>query len=387
MATDEDYILGRHPGTVNFSKEFLNPGGERKKRFLNYVMEAPAEGRLVEMDGEVVVHESAAGRKQIKALFYVDDREISSLTFQRFSTPTGKAIKEASFTLHGEEIPKLLELVTLVKKQKFPGQGRVRIEEVDDLEHYDIGKSAARALARDNLDVVAEVAEHDVTERDITAFAYRKKELEHFRRLLEEREFFESARGNAKPEAIWEAFFEKNPWIFGYGLSYIFATTLSDKKLEQAVAGYSVQRAGKRVDGLLRTRGRVSSLCFVEIKTDQTPLLEAQPYRSESWAISREIAGAVSQSHRSVQSAQETIGKRLDPTDAKGNPTGDTAYLFRPRSIIVAGNLAQFETATGLNETKFGSFELFRRQLHTPEIITFDELYERARFIVETTGH
>ena len=173
-----------------------------------------------------------------------------------------------------------------------------------------------------------------------------------------------------------------------YPISSIFTTSLSKEKLEQVVAGHSPQRAGKRVDGLLRTRGRVSSLCFVEIITHNTALLDARPYRSDAWAVSREIAGAVAQAQRSVQSAQETIGKRLDPRDDKGDPTGDPpAYLFRPRSIVVAGNLAQFETPAGLNETKFASFELFRRQLQTPEIITFDELYERARFIIETHEH
>jgi len=342
------------------------------------------EGSLVEIEGEVVVHATPAGRQQVKALFYVDDRAIETLTFQRFSTADGRPTKDSSFTLRGEEIPKLLELVTVIKNTKFPGQGRVRIEETN-LKDFIIDKEAARALAEENLEVVADVAEHHVTQRDITAFAYRKKELEHFRSLLHSQEYFEKTRGSSKPEAVWQAFFEKNPWIFGYGLSYIFTTALGDKKLEQVVAGNSVQRGGKRVDGLLRTRGRVSSLCFVEIKTHETPLLETQPYRRDSWAISGEIAGAVAQAQRSVQSAQETIGRRLDPTAPSGDPTGDPSYLFRPRSIVVAGNLAKFEATAGVNETRFGSFELFRRQLQTPEIITFDELYERARFIVETS--
>jgi hypothetical protein len=36
----------------------------------------------------------------------------------------------------------------------------------------------------------------------------------------------------------------------------------------------------------------------------------------------------------------------------------------------------------GVNTEKFRSFELLRRNTFLPEIITFDELYERARFIV-----
>ena len=35
-----------------------------------------------------------------------------------------------------------------------------------------------------------------------------------------------------------------------------------------------------------------------------------------------------------------------------------------------------------MNQEQFRSFELFRRNTFSPEIITFDELYERAKFIV-----
>ena len=42
------------------------------------------------------------------------------------------------------------------------------------------------------------------------------------------------------------------------------------------------------------------------------------------------------------------------------------------------------------NEDKITCFELYRRNLTSPEIVTFDELLERARYIVEhleNTGH
>lgn len=47
------------------------------------------------------------------------------------------------------------------------------------------------------------------------------------------------------------------------------------------------------------------------------------------------------------------------------------------------GSLGEFDTAHGPNKAKFRSFELFRRNVRRPEIITFDELLHRARFIVE----
>ena len=41
-------------------------------------------------------------------------------------------------------------------------------------------------------------------------------------------------------------------------------------------------------------------------------------------------------------------------------------------------SLSEFSTEEGVNQQKYSSFELFRRDLVNPEIITFDELYERA---------
>lgn len=50
---------------------------------------------------------------------------------------------------------------------------------------------------------------------------------------------------------------------------------------------------------------------------------------------------------------------------------------------MICGSLSEFQAGRGINERKFRSFELYRRNLIRPEIITFDELYERARYIVE----
>jgi hypothetical protein len=50
---------------------------------------------------------------------------------------------------------------------------------------------------------------------------------------------------------------------------------------------------------------------------------------------------------------------------------------------MVIGSLQEFMADRGVNQERYRSFELFRQHTSSPEIITFDELYERARFIVE----
>jgi hypothetical protein len=79
----------------------------------------------------------------------------------------------------------------------------------------------------------------------------------------------------------------------------------------------------------------------------------------------------------------DTIRETLKPDDDKGYPTGEEAFNYAPKSYLVTGNLAEFIGEHGVNKDKLRSFELLRRNLHSPEIITFDELYERAKFIVD----
>jgi hypothetical protein len=62
-------------------------------------------------------------------------------------------------------------------------------------------------------------------------------------------------------------------------------------------------------------------------------------------------------------------------------------FNIHPRSCLIVGHLSEFEGEFGgVNEAKFRSFELYRRHMTRPEILTFDELLERAKFIVSEGG-
>lgn len=81
--------------------------------------------------------------------------------------------------------------------------------------------------------------------------------------------------------------------------------------------------------------------------------------------------------------ALEDLTAEFRPNRENGAPTGETLYQFQPRSFLVIGNLGEFQTEHGTNKDMFRSFELFRRSLRWPEVMTFDELYARAKFIVD----
>jgi hypothetical protein len=225
---------------------------------------------------------------------------------------------------------------------------------------------------------------------DIVNIAYRKKQLEVFEQLLSDSVAAESYRTEHKirktgAEAVWQHFFESNTWIFGYGLNFVFNQPLEGKRLELVVKGHDVASAGKRSDALLKTTGIVSSLCLVEIKTPDTSLLEEEQYRSECWQASKELSGGIAQAQKTVQKTLENLGAEFRPQDKDGNPTGEVLYSYRPKSFLLVGSLSEFQAEHGINRERFSSFELLRRNTLEPEIITFDELFERARFIVSNS--
>jgi len=126
----------------------------------------------------------------------------------------------------------------------------------------------------------------------------------------------------------------------------------------------------------------ISNLCFVEIKTNDTPLLENHPYRAGCYAPSRELARAVAQVQGTVIAALDNLSSKISTEDGEGNPTGEEIFNYQPKSYLVIGNLDQFTTEHGVNKNKYRSFELYRKNILNPEIITYDELYQRARFIL-----
>lgn len=243
------------------------------------------------------------------------------------------------------------------------------------------------------IDALQSVLGGRLTQAELDIIANRKGQLEVFRRYLTNPAYFEERRQQLKhdtkdsgPEAVWQDFFEHNPWIFGYGLSLVACQTFDNARLQQITTGASAfGGAGKRIDSLLRTRGIVSSLLFCEIKRHDTRLLATTQYRKpDVYAPSSEVVGAVAQVQKTAEKAVREIKTfiyRHDEPD--GTPTDIEVSTVKPRQIVVVGQTSEFEPSGRLNHEMVASFELYRRSVVDVEIMTFDELYERARFIVQ----
>lgn len=243
-------------------------------------------------------------------------------------------------------------------------------------------------------DVVAALEatlEDDLDERDIALLTGRRAALAKFERLLTVPDYFGSEQqrlgASAGSEKVWQAFFESNQWIFGYGLQLVSCDAISDERLETIVSGSDVfEPAGKRTDALMRTRGRVSGLLFCEIKTPGARLTHEAEYRSAVYEPARDLRGGIAQLQKTIHKVSlKATANYHRMTQVSGSPTGDEVSIIHPRGVVIVGMLSEFEEAHGVNYERFASFELFRNSLHGIEVVTFDELFERARFIVEHT--
>lgn len=383
---DKDEInLNKRPDRTYVSPRIQTTSSEAPLRIGSKVFDSTRDFSFDTEKDKVVLRESSGGRQVVEARFFETDRRITGITIQKYTAETGRAHRTASLSFWGDQIPRLIEFLLHIKRIRFPNSEKVNIPD-NELRQIILSEQQLDRLAVEDQEALIALARGKITKRDVIALAYRKQQLELFRKLLTDEPYFAqqvAMQASRSKEAVWQAFFEANQWIFGYGLTTISLSALDGRKLEQVVAGASLNTAGKRPDALMKTRGVINSLCFAEIKHHQTKLLGADQYRPGTWAPSAELVGGIAQSHSTVHAALRTIGDRLD-LKLNGDPTGEQVYGFDPRSYLVVGRLTEFVADKGVNEDKYRSFEFFRRSVRRPEIITFDELYERAALIVAT---
>ena len=333
---------------------------------------------------EVVLRRTESGRTEIIAKFMEDGRGLTVVTLQAFNGNTGNP-QNTHFSFVAGEIPKLLTFFENIAAVEFKDGDKVNITD-SELRKLTLSKAQASRLVSENQAVFTEAIESALTKEDVVALGYRKKQVQTFGRLLTERDYFDQVK-QAKEirgdEALWQMFFEKNQWIFGYGLSYFFVTGFENRKLEQVVEGHNLLNHGKRADGLMKTRGIINSLCFVEIKTHQTKLLENSAYRVGCWAPSKDLSGAVAQVQGTVAAAMQRLYGMFRLNHEDGTPTGEEVFNFRPKAFIVIGSLSEFVSEHGVNNEQLRSFEIYRNSLTGIDILTFDELHERSKFIVD----
>jgi hypothetical protein len=205
----------------------------------------------------------------------------------------------------------------------------------------------------------------NLTEQDINLLLKRREKLAEFEEALEK---------HASKEKWWQDFFENNKWIFGYGLNYVI---LREEQAQPSYGGTCIDgTGGQRGDLLMSTMGDMNFTVLVEIKTPNTPLLSGtKVIRSGAWSLSHELTDALAQIQANVQTWEEESRKRnnIDKLEKKG------VYTVEPKGIIVIGRLNELKIKD--ERPRWETFQRFRRSIHGIDVITFDELLSRVRFI------
>ncbi len=389
--TDADYAALRLTSRTYVSKTFLMQRGTvqdlgQPARYIHRVFNHPTDSKGASDDDlywtEHVVHESPRGRVQITLQVARAAGAIRMIQLRRVTTTNAGSTFDNLAEFDRAESSHLVSLFKSLDDIPIEGDKTVLVDDelVRDLA---ADPEALQALYARDPERFRRFIESDVSADDLVAVAYRRAEVEAFRKLLHDDEYFDLAAATAGgPEKVWQRFLERNPWILGVGLSGQLLTSWDEEKLERTVAGSSVAGVGKRVDALLQTNGRLNMLAFAEIKHHRTPLLHHEHYRVGCWGPSHELSGGVTQVQQTVQRALDTIQERLHVRDADGAETGEVAYLMQPRSYLVVGHLDQLTGSGGVHPERHRSFEVYRQNLHRPEVVTFDELLARAEWSV-----
>lgn len=359
--SEEDVIWGSIPDRL-YSHEF------EKGRFFQVVHE-DEKGFEIKL----------APRTMLKAVYLYDKDDIEGIEIiKAVSGKDTERIKLSKFNF-----AQLKSFLNFISEIDLKGITERRLKIFDEQElDKDTIRSIKTLLSKDGGSDIVEslINEGIITSKDIVNTSFRKKGLQIFKRLISEKDYWktyatENGKSTHSEEKIFQYFFENNQWIFGYGLDYRYQSILQrEVHLSDAELDGSNYVIG---DYLL---GDKMFTTFIELKKPSTNLFGNSGNRSNSWKLSSELIDSFTQILEHKASGQI----RLEQMQyINGEPLQQKA--FDSKVILIIGNWNELDESSSTleREIKMKTFELFRRDSRNVEIITFDELYERATFIVE----
>lgn len=364
------------PDTIYVSKvtEFENSitGEKNSQRYIRKVFGEQESCEIVRVKGEFILRCSPTGRDQIKVIVHENDNNRIGLVLQKFRGDTGNPIKETSFSFYDNEFHELLEFLNLVRFIDLSDTSNFKLSLTNlrekvlvNREDKELIDSLANLHGDHRINFFEKMRESSLSRQDLDILSGRKDGLALFhRKLFTEKDW---------DEPKWQQFFADNTWIFGYGLDYRFLSILQK---EAAVS--NVDLDGKNTVNSDFLMGSTDFTVLVELKRPDTLLFEQSKNRSHSWRLSQYLVHAVSQIL--AQKAAWEIKATQTNYDDNGNLI--TQKTSDPKAILIIGRKDKINGNPRDYEIKQKTFELYRRDSRNVEIITYDELYERAYYIV-----
>jgi len=364
------------PDTIYVSKvsEFTNSltGEKTSKRYIRKVFGEKETSEIVRVKGEFILRSSPTGRDQIKIVVHENDNEKIGFVLQKFRGDTGNPIKETNFSFYANEFGELLEFLNLVRFIDLSDKSNFKLS-LSDLrekvlvsrDEKDFIDSLSKLHGDDRRILLEQIRDNELTKQDLDILSGRKDGLALFHQKL----YIDQDWS----EPQWQNFFADNTWIFGYGLDYRFLSILQK---EAAVSDSDID--GKHTVNSDFLLGSTDFTVLVELKRPDTPLFDTNRNRSKSWRLSQYLMHAVSQI-LAQKAAWEVKSSQIN-FDENGYPI--IQKTSDPKSILVIGRKDKIDGNPRDHEIKLRTFELYRRDSRNVEILTYDELYERAHYIV-----
>nr|WP_306268347.1 Shedu immune nuclease family protein [Pararhizobium sp. IMCC3301] len=383
MSDEEDFKFFemRKEGKTYISRVFsYDAHSTERRRQVRIVLEGSDKLHLGEIEGAMCLRLTGKTRKtQITAYVSQDDKQIKRVTLQSFKNRAGdwiQSVEKDEFTFRSDEFERLVCFLKQIEFINLSNEQNFQIEDISTQAGkksiVDASDSAIikqfKEMEAGEREQIIRALQGALTSEEINILLGRRKGLEEFEKHI--------CLGDwAEPE--WQDFFDRQQWVFGYGLDY---RIMRQFDREMAVgSGGSDNQNKPFVDFLMNF---TDYTVLVEIKRPDTPIFRSsRGGRAGTWEFSPDFLSAVSQvieqKARWLSFAQ--VGDHF-------NKTGTRKIEARTRNaktVLVVGLRSEFSRADDERaaQIKHDTFELFRRENRTIEIVTFDELLERAQFI------
>lgn len=184
-------------------------------------------------------------------------------------------------------------------------------------------------------------------------------ELVNLEQLIQK---FEAMMAKKVNEAQWQQLLQQNPFIINMAFG-IPAITIQG---QASVGGRRLSGGGEKIADFLVKNSLSNNTAIVEIKIPSTSLVNSKAYRSGVHGPSQELSSAVSQVLDQVYLFQKEI-----------NSIKVNSKIYDIESYFVHGILIIGSTPSSPDEHK--SFEYFRGNSKSVQILTFNELLEKLK--------
>jgi hypothetical protein len=232
------------------------------------------------------------------------------------------------------------------------------------------------------------IAKNNFSDEDIKSFLKenRKKNLETFKNLLDDEKSCDDYKKEmgikgAGEEVVWHHFLKQHHWLLGLNIDLRFIQDFID---EPNLGISNTDGKGSSKGDLL---AMLDFIRLVELKTPNTKIFtqnKRSTSRTNTWSFSDDFIDGISQC-LAQKTDWEKYHRSKDITKDNQVLSQDLLRTVDPKVIFIIGNKRKEIPNTSTHEDiikKRDTFERFRRNNRNIDILTYDELFERAYYIV-----